>query len=219
MLWLPTGRCGVPSIRTLRLWLSLAAIVLPATLFAAAPSNPPGPLDRPTLTGQFLIASPDMGDPRFRETVIALLRHGPDGAFGLVINRPLSERPLTDLLDAIGEKGVNAEGRVRLFAGGPVQMEMGFVLHGPDYRGPATLEVVAGVALTANTEIFRDIATGKGPQKSLIAFGYAGWGPGQLEGEMARKAWFTAPIDPKLVFDEDRDRVWELAMERRTRDL
>jgi putative transcriptional regulator len=206
-------------LRIVRLCLALAVAVVPAALFAAAPPNPSGPLDNATLTGQFLIAAPEMGDPRFRETVILIVRHSSDGAFGLVINRRLGERPLTDLLDAIGEKGVNAEGKVPIFSGGPVQREMGFVLHSNDYRTAGTLDVAGGVAFTATADIFRDMAAGKGPKKYLIVFGYAGWGAGQLEGEMSRKAWFTAPVDSKLLFDEDRDRVWEHALERRTRDL
>ena len=110
-------------------------------------------------------------------------------------------------------------GPSQLLAGGPVQPELGFVVHSTDYRRSETLDINGDVALTATPEIFRDIAANAGPKKSLLAFGYAGWAPGQLESELARNAWYTTPLDSKLVFDADRDKVWELAVERRTRDL
>jgi putative transcriptional regulator len=201
------------------LFLVLAASALPATLFGAAPPNPGDTQSGGSLTGQLLIASPGMRDPRFRQTVLVMVRHNRDGAMGIVINRPLGEQPLARLLGAIGENTAGASGTVRIFRGGPVEPGQGAVLHSADYRRAGTLDIDGQVALTATREIFRDIAAKTGPQKSLIAFGYAGWRPGQLEGELALNAWFTAPMDPKLVFDADRDRLWDLALERRTRDL
>src|SRR5262249_52331780 len=147
------------------------------------------------------------------------IRHDQDGAFGIVINRLVGERPLALLLDTPGEKDSAATGNVRIFAGGPVQPEIGFVVHSTDYHGPTTLAVGAGVAMTARRDILRDIGNAKGPQKSLIAFGYAGWAPGQLERELARRDWVLAPGDAKLVFDEDREKVWDAAFARRTLDL
>ena len=211
--------CGVRLILSMRLVLALAAIVLPATPFAAAPPNPPATLGRPSLAGQFLIASPSMGDPRFQQAVVLMVRHDSNGAFGIVINRPIGERPLASLLEAIGQPAEGATDAAPVFSGGPVQPELGFVLHSAEYRAAATFSITEHLALTANVEIFRDIAAGRGPKQSLIAFGYAGWAPGQLEGELAQNAWFTAPVDGKLVFDDDRAKVWERAMERRTRDL
>jgi putative transcriptional regulator len=199
----------------------LAALLLPATLFAAAPPNPAetetkGP---PSLKGQLLIAAPGMADPRFHRSVLVMLRHDPAGAMGLVINRPLGAQPIARLLEVIGEKIENVTGSVPIFLGGPVQPELVFVLHSADYRRSGTLDIDGRVALTATPEVMRDIAASTGPQRRLIVLGYAGWAPGQLEGELAHNAWFTAPIDPKLVFDEDRAKVWELAIARRTRDL
>ena len=199
-----------------------AAVVLPATLFASAPPNPPAPPQQPehvSLAGQFLIASPAMGDPRFAQTVVLMVRHDRNGAFGLVINRPVGELALSAMLEALGERAAGASERVRVFYGGPVQPELAFVLHSAEYRAAQTVAVGGGVAMTVSRQILTDLAAGKGPVKSLIAFGYAGWAAGQLEGEMARDAWFTAPADSALVFDEPRDRVWERAMERRTREL
>jgi putative transcriptional regulator len=148
-----------------------------------------------------------------------MVRHNADGAFALVVNRPVGQQPVAGLLEAIGQKAEGAGGTVPVYAGGPVERQKVFVLHSGDYRQPATLDIAADLALTGTPEIFRDIAAGAGPRKFLIAFGYAGWSAGQLEGELARKAWYTAALDLKLVFDVDRDRVWELAVERRTRDL
>jgi putative transcriptional regulator len=197
----------------------ILACVVPATLVDAAleaPREVPAPT---SLAGQLLIASPSMGDPRFTQTVVLMARHDKTGAFGIVINRPVGERPLASLLEALGEKDAGVEGTVRIFAGGPVQRDLGFVVHSADYRASGTIAVDGRVAVTANRDVLRDIARKQGPKKSLIAFGYAGWGPGQLEGEMALRAWFTAQDDEGLVFDEDRDKVWDAAMKRRTQDL
>jgi putative transcriptional regulator len=203
--------------------LILVAALLPATVLHAALTAPTeAPSEKPahaSLAGQLLVASPAMGDPRFAGTVILMVRHDLTGAMGLVINRPFAARPLAALLEALGEPHPEAKGDVRLFIGGPVQPELAFVLHTPDYRQPDTIDIGGRLALTASRAVLRDIAAGSGPRKSLLAFGYAGWGPNQLEGELAYKAWFTAPADTALVFDEDRDRVWGRAMERRTRDL
>ena len=203
----------------MRQLLALAALLVPATLYGAAPPNPAMTPGHDFLTGQLLIASPNMGDPRFERTVLVMVRHNRDGAMAIVINRPLGERPLASVLEAIGENATDVTGSVPIFAGGPVELDRGVVLHSADYRRTGTLDIDGRLALTASVEIIRDIVANTGPKKSLIAFGYAGWGPGQLESELAVNAWFTAPIEMKLVFDEDREKVWDLAMERRTRDL
>jgi putative transcriptional regulator len=202
-----------------RLGLFVAAIVLPATLLHAALPTPAQAPERASLAGQLLIASPAMADPRFYQAVILILRHDQKGALGIVINRPLENRSLASLLEALGEKGTAVAGSVRIFAGGPVQPEIGFVVHSADYHRPDTLDIDGRVAMTSSHEILRDIANNQGPTKSLVAFGYAGWGSGQLEGELAQSFWFTTPQDSKLVFDQDRDRVWDDAMQRRTQDL
>jgi putative transcriptional regulator len=108
---------------------------------------------------------------------------------------------------------------VPVFVGGPVEPGTALVLHSAEYRGPGTLAIDGRVALTASRQILRDMAAKTGPQKSLLAFGYAGWAAGQLDGEIERNVWFTAPEDLALVFDADRTKVWDLAMARRTRDL
>lgn len=187
-------------------------------LRAKAPAGDPPPVQK-SLRGQFLIAAPTMGDPRFRGTVILMVRHDPSGAFGIVINRPVGRQKLSDILKAVGEKADGVESSVPVYVGGPVDPTRGFVVHSADYRRPESVAVDGRVSMTSTKEIMVDIAQDKGPKKWLIAFGYSGWGPGQLENEMARNDWFTAPEDPALVFDMDRDKVWDAAMARRTRDL
>jgi len=201
-----------------RLGATVAAILLPATLYAALPTPAEAP-EQQFLTGQLLIASPTMGDPRFLQTVILMVRHDRNGALGVVINRPIGDRPLARLLEALGENDPGVAGTVRIFAGGPVQPDIGFVLHSTDYHRSDTLDIDGHVAMTSSREILRDIGNQRGPNKSLIAFGYAGWAPGQLEGEFAHGFWYTTPQDANLVFDDDRDDVWDHAMKRRTQDL
>jgi putative transcriptional regulator len=175
--------------------------------------------DAASLAGQLLIAAPTMGDPRFAHAVVLMVRHDKEGAFGIVINRPVGERPIADLLEATGRDDADVAGIVRVFAGGPVQPELGFVVHSAEYRRAETIDVDGRVAMTASRQILLDIGHSHGPEKALFALGYAGWGPGQLEDELARNSWFTTPEEPRLVFDDDRGNLWDEAMARRTREL
>lgn len=199
--------------------LALAALAAPATLLEAALSDQTQAPDKASLAGQLLVASPTIGDPRFMRTVIVMVKHDGKGALGIVINRQLGVRSLAGMLEALGEKDDTATGSVRIFLGGPVNPAAGFVLHTAEYRMPGTIDIDGRIAMTADRDILRDIARKQGPRKSLIAFGYAGWGAGQLEGEIKQGAWFIATLDEKLVFDEDRAKVWDSAMTRRTQDL
>jgi putative transcriptional regulator len=197
---------------------ALAAIVFPAALLSAALPDAPD-LGQASLVGQVLIASPSMRDPRFDHAVILMVRHSRAGAFGIVVNHPVGERSLASLLKVLGENDAAVTGNVRIFSGGPVQPEIGFVIHSTDYHRTDTLDIDGHVAMTATHEIVRDIAMGRGPEKTLVAFGYAGWAGGQLENELALHSWYTASQDTKLIFDEDREKVWDDAMSRRTQDL
>jgi putative transcriptional regulator len=196
------------------LLLTLALTLLPAGLGAALPKQELAPEER-TLTGQLLIASPAMGDPRFRRSVILIVRHDRKGALGITINRPVGERSLAALMQALGDSTVTQARSVRIFAGGPVQPEIGFVIHTPDYDRQDTLAVNADLAVTASLEVLHDIARNQGPKKTLVALGYAGWSPGQLESELARDDWRVAPASAALVFDTPAERVWDEAMARR----
>jgi len=99
---------------------------------------------------------------------------------------------------------------------GPVEPQAGFVVHSTDYHRTGTIDIDGRVAMTASPEVLRDIGHNEGPRKTLVAFGYAGWGPGQLEGELALDAWFTVPEEPGLVFDADRQKLWDELVKRRT---
>jgi putative transcriptional regulator len=206
----------MPSPRTSTLRSYTAGALLGAALLTPAATDSP---EIASLAGQLLIASPNIGDPRFAHAVILMVKHDKDGAFGITINRPVGEKSIASLLEAPGEDVSDIEGTLSVFAGGPVQPELGFVVHSAEYWRDETIEVDERVAMTASRQILRDIGHNRGPQKSLFALGYAGWGPGQLESELARHDWFTAPEEPKLIFDDDRANLWEDAMARRTREL
>lgn len=200
--------------RIRRALLAFAVLIVTTTLGVAALPSGGAPQARDSLAGQLLVASPDISDPRFAHAVILIVLQDDQGALGIMINRPLGERPLADLLAATGGNPQGVTRSVRVFAGGPVQPTVGFILHSPDYHRPDTVTIDGHVAMTASTAILRDIGLGKGPKKSLIAFGYAGWAPGQLEFEIERHDWITVPEDPGLVFDEDRKTLWERARAR-----
>jgi putative transcriptional regulator len=166
-----------------------------------------------------LIASPTIQDPRFDHAVVLVVRHNQDGAMGIVINMPMEERSLANILELLGEQDTKVAGKVQLFSGGPVQPELGFVIHSSDYRELGTIDVSESVLMTSNSRILRDIGNNKGPKKSLIAFGYAGWAAHQLDDELRRRVWFTTPADVNLIFEEDREKLWNSAYERRAQDL
>ena len=188
--------------------VAAAAIFVPATLLhAALPTGTDNP-DRVFLTGQLLIASPQLRQPPFERAVVLMAQHSREGAFGVVINRPVDRRPIAGLLAAFGADARGITDSVRVFVGGPVDPAVGIVIHSIDYRLPDTLDIDGRIALSAAPEVLRDIGLGKGPNKSLVAFGYAGWGASQLEDEIARGVWVTVREDPALVFDDDRAKVW-----------
>ena len=202
-----------------RLCLIVAAFVLQTALLRAAlpgPDEAPAP---PSLAGQLLVAAPWIGDPRFERTVILVVEDNPEGAVGIVINKPIGEQPLASVFKALGQKESDVAGSVRIFSGGPVQPEAGFVVHSAEYRRPETVAVTDRVSMTSSVAILRDIADKEGPAKVLVALGYAGWGPDQLEHEIEDHAWGIAEADPTRVFDEDRDKVWDDAWKHRTQHL
>jgi putative transcriptional regulator len=186
------------------------------------PETPSAPDEKTTAdppAGDLLIANESIQDPRFSHTVILLLRHDKDGAFGIVINRPLGDKSIASLLAAAGDDDSGIEGTIAVFNGGPVDQRFGFVIHTTDYHRTETMDVDGKVAMTGTKDALRDIGLHRGPKKCFFAFGYAGWGPGQLEGEIARHDWAHTPEDQALVFDDDRDEVWQRAIARRGQDL
>jgi len=169
-----------------------------------------------TITGQFLVATEDLQDPRFVHTVVFMVEHGAKGAMGVVINRPLRDIPLAELMEETGLDATKASGTVLVHYGGPVEPGQGLMLHSSDYKSDATHEVARGIAVTGDARILEAIGNGTGPKQYLFALGYAGWAPGQLEAEIAAGAWIIVPADPGLLFDPNADKKWERAMARRT---
>ncbi len=168
------------------------------------------------LTGKLLIAMPGMEDPRFAGAVVLLCVHDPGQAMGLIINKPIEDITFTEMMEQldIPRRGGVAPTLPVCF-GGPVEMRRGFVLHSSDYgpRGEDGLRISPRFAMTATLDILEDIAGGRGPHHALLALGYAGWGAGQLEAEIARNDWLTADATPELVFDNRLERKWEAAIE------
>ena len=201
---------------SMRSGLSAAAFVLlvAGALGSGAPSAQKTPSEATGLAGQLLVATPAMSDPRFVETVIFMVKHDAAGAMGLVVNRPVGEIAMTDLLKELGIDDESADGEIRLYYGGPVDAGRGLVLHSADYMADETQVITDTVSLTAEREIVRAIANGAGPRLSIVTFGYAGWSAGQLEGEIERGGWIAVPADEALVFDDDYEGKWARAMNR-----
>lgn len=172
--------------------------------------------ETPRVAGQFLVAAPEMPDPRFRHSVIYMVHHDGAGAMGLVVNRPIGTISLAALLDHLGYDAEAVRGEIRVHWGGPVHGARGFVLHTGDYAVKSTEAVADGLrlALTSEPEILRAIAHDTGPRRALFVLGHSGWGPGQLEAEIASGMWVTVSADEALVFDEDADTKWQRAMAR-----
>ena len=171
-------------------------------------------LDEPPqyLAGQLIIAMPGMQDPRFEKSVIYMCAHNEDGAMGLVINRALDSLTFPDMLEQLGIDAVGTGDKINVHFGGPVESGRGFVLHSRDYLQEATMVVDQDVALTATIDILKAIAGGDGPDQSLLALGYAGWGPGQLDAEIMANGWLSVAADNDLVFGPDLDAKWDRAM-------
>ena len=163
------------------------------------------------LNNQFLIAMPGMDDPNFAQTVTLVCEHSERGALGIIINRPLT----MDLGEVFEQLGLDASqshvSRQNVLLGGPVQTDRGFVLHSPGAGFESTLPVSEKLHLTTSRDILDALASGQGPERAIVALGYAGWEAGQLEDEMARNAWLTVPVDETLLFDVPAEDRWQAA--------
>jgi len=172
------------------------------------------------LDGQFLIAMPGMQDTRFSRSVVYLCAHSSDGAMGIMINQPAPQITFRDLLVQLSIIPEGTEirlpgtaGRMQVHRGGPVETGRGFVLHSADYFiENSTLPIDEHVCLTATLEILKAIAVGTGPQNAMLALGYAGWAPGQLETEIQSNGWLHCPATPELIFDSDLDAKYARAL-------
>ncbi|HRD65888.1 MAG TPA: YqgE/AlgH family protein [Candidatus Competibacter sp.] len=163
------------------------------------------------LTNQFLIAMPTLADPNFFQTVTYISEHNASGALGLVINRPLhlSLGQLLEHLQIVTDRSDLAA--LPVYQGGPVQPEQGFVIHSPIGQWGATLRVTEQIGITTSRDILQAVARNEGPEHLLVALGYAGWGPGQLEQELADNAWLSTPADLDILFYKPSDQRWSAA--------
>jgi putative transcriptional regulator len=169
--------------------------------------------DATDLTGKLLIAMPDISDPRFDHAVIYMCSHGPDGAMGLIVNKPTPEVRFADLFEQLSIDEATAAVDVRIHYGGPVETGRGFALHTTDYMsGAGTMEIAGGIGMTATLDILEDIAVGNGPEKSMLGLGYAGWGPGQLEGELVNNGWLVSDASRDILFGRASEHKWTAAL-------
>ena len=165
------------------------------------------------LSGKLLIAMPGMADPRFEHSVIYLCAHSDEGAMGLVINKPAPDLSFGQLLDQLGIPRQDHGHDIRVHFGGPVEHVRGFVLHSGEYGGnDSTMQVDQNFCMTATVDILQAIAEGEWPEASLLALGYAGWGPMQLENEILANVWLTCDATEDLVFAAPNPRKWEWAL-------
>ncbi|QQA42408.1 YqgE/AlgH family protein [Pelagovum pacificum] len=166
-----------------------------------------------TLSGKMLIAMPDMGDPRFDQALVYICAHSDDGAMGLIVNKPTPEVKFSDLLEQLEITSGPDTRDIRIYYGGPVEGSRGFVLHSADYDSDgATLAVDEEVGLTATLDVLEELAQGRGPRSSLLALGYAGWGPGQLEDEIGQNGWLTCEPRDDLIFGRANEHKWTAAL-------
>ena len=198
MTWRP-----VPALHSS---LVAGALVLAAVAHGAEPVS---------VAGQLLVATEQMGDPRFAHTVIYMVSHDATGALGVIVNRPLGRVETAVLLKDLGRENRGASGSIRVHYGGPVATGQGLVLHTEEWRAKDTRVVSGSIAFTASALVIDAIGRGAGPRRSLFALGHAGWAPHQLEAELAADAWITVTPDEALVFDDEATTKWDRAMAKR----
>jgi putative transcriptional regulator len=199
-------------------WLLAPMVVAPAAGPRSAAPDRALAQTRKSLAGQFLVATEDLGDPRFARTVVYLARHDATGALGLIVNRPMQEVPLAALLRRLGMDDRGVTGNIRVHYGGPVEPGSGWLLHTAEYAVEGTDRLAPDLALTPlapRSAVLGEIGRGGGPRRYLFALGYAGWAPGQLEAEIDEGSWITVSADEALLFDDDYARKWERATARR----
>ena len=168
------------------------------------------------LAGKILIAMPGMLDPRFERSVVLICAHTPEGAMGIIVNKPAAELSFTGLLEQL-DIPMGRQGRdIRVHIGGPVERGRGVVLHSADWRPQAgtSMTVPGGFEMTATLDVLEALARGGGPEAAILALGYAGWGPGQLEAEIGRNDWLTGEPEAGLVFSADDGGKWAAALRR-----
>ena len=160
------------------------------------------------LTGKLLLSMPSLDDERFYKTVIYICAHSSEGTMGIIINKKIDYDLYPDLLEQLGIDKPLGSKKLYIRYGGPVESGRGFVLHSDEVIQKETITIEKGVALTSTSEFFEDLSNGKGPKNSILALGYAGWGPGQIEKEIFANSWMTLSTDSTFLFDEEVTNKW-----------
>jgi len=163
------------------------------------------------LTGQILVSMPSLEDERFFKTVIYMCAHSSEGSMGIIINKKIDYDLYPDLLEQLGIDKPLDNKKLFIRYGGPIESGRGFVLHSDDMMRKETLNIDKGVALTSTAEFFDDLSKGEGPKNSILALGYSGWGPGQLELEIMQNSWMSLTVDTSFLFDDEVSRKWKQA--------
>ena len=163
------------------------------------------------LTGKIIVSMPSLEDERFFKTVIYMCAHSSEGSIGIIINKKIDYDLYPDLLEQLGIDKPLENKKFFIRYGGPVESGRGFILHSDDMIRKETLNIDKGVALTSTAEFFDDFSLGKSPKNSILALGYAGWGPGQLEKEIIHNSWMTLSVDSSFLFDEEVSKKWNQA--------
>ena len=207
---LPRIEKSLPSRSSTPLFCLLLLIVVPVH-----PAHRLAAQEESNFAGRLLVAMPEMKDPRFVESVIYIVQHNHEGTLGLLINRPLMQAPIEDVIKGSGIDGKDGTREITVHYGGPVNPRQGFVLHSDDFVLENSKRVNDGIAMTSDPRIVREISIGKGPRQFLLMIGYAGWAPGQLEEEIKAKSWFLIPADRELIFDKKIEQKWQRALDKR----
>ncbi len=169
--------------------------------------------DSTDLNGKILIAMPGMTDPRFDHSIVFMCSHSDEGAMGLIVNKPADDLTFSTLLQQLDIEKTDAQVELTVHIGGPVEPGRGFILHSGDYvSNESTLRVTAEFGMTATMDVIKDISSGAGPKRCIFAMGYAGWGPGQLEGEIAANGWLVCDSSSDLVFSGEDQMKWSAAL-------
>ncbi len=177
-------------------------------------SNDMGSQETTTLKAHFLIAMPGLADPNFQRTLTCLCEHNPEGALGIVVNRIHPTVRAGEIFDQLKMDATAAARELPVHIGGPVHFDEIFILHGPPFGWKGCFQVTATLALSNTRDVLEAVSRGEGPENLLIAIGAAGWGPGQLEGEIAQNAWLTGPVSDEVIFDVPADKRWDEAVKK-----
>ena len=168
------------------------------------------------LAGKLIIAMPTMSDPRFKRSVVCICAHNEDGAIGIIINKIIESLSFSKIINQLKLKKnmTKNDYKDHIYFGGPVETERGFILHSSDYSSENSTSINSEISMTASTEILQALIDGNGPNKSIVALGYAGWGPGQLDTEIQSNAWLSVESDLELVFSAKTAEKWDMALEK-----